>query len=58
MLRHAFPVTVNPPVSLVLKVAKVVQVKDAPIVAGAIHARARYLASYDRRHLLYQRQAI
>lgn len=43
---------VDPPKSLVLEVAKVVAVKDAPIVAGAISAQTGYLATYDRRHLL------
>jgi predicted nucleic acid-binding protein len=44
----------DPPVSLVLQVAQVVAGKDAPIVAGAISARATFLATYDRKHLLRQ----
>jgi predicted RNA polymerase sigma factor len=28
--------------------------KDAPIVAGAVHALAKFLATYDRKHLLAQ----
>jgi predicted nucleic acid-binding protein len=58
MLRAAFRVTVDPPASLVLDVARVIEVKDAPIIAGAIHARARFLATYDRRHLLGRREII
>ena len=43
---------------LVLRVAKVIEVKDAPIVAAAIRAKADYLATYDRRHLLNIRDQI
>ena len=32
--------------------------KDASIVAGAIAAKADYLVSYDRKHLLHQKQKI
>ena len=49
---------VNPPTSLVQRVARVVAVKDAPIVAGAITAKATYLATYDRKHLLRQASVI
>ena len=35
-----------------------VAVKDAPIVAAAVHAGAHYLATYDRRHLLSQAEQI
>lgn len=43
---------VDPSRAQVLRAARVVDVKDAPIVAGAFRARADYLATYDRRHLL------
>jgi predicted nucleic acid-binding protein len=46
--------TVDPPADLVREAARIVAVKDAPIVAGAVHAKAAYLASYDRKHLLAQ----
>jgi predicted nucleic acid-binding protein len=49
---------VDPPVALVRRVAGVVAPKDAPIVAAALEAGAAYLASYDRKHLLRQREAI
>src|SRR3990172_12129627 len=48
----------DPPVSLVLQVAEVVIPKDAPIVAAAIAAQARYLATYDRKHLLQKKEEI
>lgn len=35
-----------------------VEVKDAPIVAGAVKAKADYLVSYDRKHLLQYKQEI
>ncbi len=40
--------------ALVQRVAKVVELRDAAIVAGAMSGRAQYLATYDRRHLLSQ----
>ncbi|MGI8828131.1 MAG: PIN domain-containing protein [Chloroflexota bacterium] len=43
---------VHPSKERVLEVARIVELKDAPIVAGAIEAGAQYLATYDRRHLL------
>ncbi len=43
---------VDPPKATVLAVAETVAVKDAPIVAAAMCARAQCLATYDRRHLL------
>jgi predicted nucleic acid-binding protein len=59
LFRDAFaPTVVNPPTALVLAVAKVVAVKDAPIVAAAIQASSTYLATYNRRHLLQQRATI
>jgi predicted nucleic acid-binding protein len=48
----------RPSRTLVLRVAQVVQPKDAPVVAGAIEAGARYVATYDRRHLLRQAHSI
>jgi predicted nucleic acid-binding protein len=45
---------VNPPAALVQQVAADIALKDAPIVAGAVHATAKFLATYDRRHLLAQ----
>ncbi|MDQ3702573.1 MAG: hypothetical protein M3442_16860, partial [Chloroflexota bacterium] len=50
--------SVDPPKELVVSVAQVIEIKDAPIVAGAIEARADYLASFDRRHLLSQAELI
>jgi hypothetical protein len=50
--------TVDPDPELVRRVAKVVVLKDAPIVAGAFEANAPYLASYDRKHLLRQAAVI
>lgn len=46
------PEVVSPVKALVLKVSKVVEAKDAPIVAGAISSKADYLVSFDRKHLL------
>jgi predicted nucleic acid-binding protein len=43
---------VNPTVAMVTDVARLIEPKDAPIVAGAITAGASYLVSYDRRQLL------
>lgn len=42
----------------ILKAAKIIVGKDAPIVAGAVKASADYLVSYDRKHLLKQKQEI
>ena len=42
----------DPSPSLVQQVATDIALKDAPIVAGAIHTGAAYLATYDRKHLL------
>jgi predicted nucleic acid-binding protein len=49
---------VNPPAMLVRQVAMDIELKDAPIVAGAIHATAKFLATYDRKHLLAQAAVI
>ena len=45
---------VDPPAALVRQVAADIALKDAPIVAGAIHAAAEFPATYDRKHLLAQ----
>lgn len=45
---------VDPPEDLVRETGTFVAAKDAPIVAAAVHAKADYLASYDRKHLLAQ----
>lgn len=42
----------DPSPSLVQQVATEIALKDAPIVAGAIHSGAEFLATYDRKHLL------
>jgi predicted nucleic acid-binding protein len=48
----------DPPGALILAVARVIEPKDAPIVAGAISAGADFLATYDRAHLLTQAELI
>jgi predicted nucleic acid-binding protein len=45
---------VDPPAALVRQVSVDIALKDAPIVAGAVHAGAGFLATYDRKHLLAQ----
>jgi predicted nucleic acid-binding protein len=42
----------DPPTALVRQVAADIALKDAPIVAGAVHAEAKFLVTYDRKHLL------
>jgi predicted nucleic acid-binding protein len=49
---------VNLPAFLVQEVAANIALKDSPIVAGAIHAEAKHLATYDRKHLLAQSELI
>lgn len=44
----------TPEASLVLDVAKTIELKDAPIVAAAIVGGADYLATHDAKHLLSQ----
>lgn len=44
--------------SKILKTAKIVEAKDAPIVAGAVASKADYLVSYDRKHLLRHKKEI
>jgi predicted nucleic acid-binding protein len=48
----------NPGPATVRRVHRVLPTKDAPIIAGALKARARYLVTLDRRHLLSQRDLI
>jgi predicted nucleic acid-binding protein len=45
---------VDPPAVLVQQVGADIALKDAPIVAGAVHAAVEFLATYDRKHLLAQ----
>jgi predicted nucleic acid-binding protein len=52
MLALASLQDIDPSAALVQRVATKVAMKDAPIVAGAAYARARYLATYDQKHLL------
>lgn len=52
------PEVVSPVKALVLKVSKVIEAKDAPIIAGAISAKADYLVSFDRKHLLQHKKEI
>lgn len=42
---------INPTKNQIRKVIKSIEAKDAPIVAGAISAKADYLVTYDRKHL-------
>jgi len=43
---------VEPTKAAVHTVAETIEAKDAPIVAAAIAAKASFLATYDRKHLL------
>lgn len=56
--RNLFTHIVDPATPLVRRVAEVVEVKDAPIVAAAMTAAVDYLASYDQKHLLKQKDII
>lgn len=49
---------VEPPAALVRQVAMTIVLKDAPVVAGAIHDAVTFLATYDRKDLLSKRQEI
>ena len=49
---------IDPPANLVSSVARIVELKDSPIVAAAVEAGAAYLATYDRKHLLRLKQEI
>jgi predicted nucleic acid-binding protein len=48
----------DPPLDRVLEVARLVEFKDAPIVAGALQGRATLLATHDARHLLHKAEHI
>ena len=48
----------EPPAALVQQAAMVVVAKDAEVVAGAVHARATFVATYDRKDLLSKREEI
>jgi len=52
------PWIVDPPDWLIQEVAETIELKDAPIVAAAVHGRATFLATYDRRHLLSEAERI
>lgn len=49
---------VAPGRDLVIEIARRIEPKDTPVVAGAIVAGATYLVSYDRRHLLREADLI
>lgn len=42
----------EPPRNLIQRAETIVDPKDVPIVAAAVHAAAAYPATYDRRHLV------
>ncbi len=48
----------DPPIDRVVEVAGLVELKDAPIVAGALQAKAAFLATHDARHLLQKAEQI
>lgn len=52
------PQVVRPSKLQVSKTSKVIDIKDAPIVAGAIKSKADYLVTYDRKHLLSHKKEI
>jgi predicted nucleic acid-binding protein len=52
------PFITNPTKAQVLKAAQIVHLKDAPIVAAAVKAKADYLATHDVKHLLSHAKAI
>jgi predicted nucleic acid-binding protein len=49
---------VTPTQAAVEQAAKMIESKDAAIVAAAMAARAQYLATYDRKHLLAKKAEI
>lgn len=57
-ITRALPEPVKPPLALVERAMQLVEPKDAPIVAAAAFAKADYLVTYDRRHLLAKRAEI
>lgn len=48
----------EPAVALVQQAAIVVVAKDAEIVAGAVQARAPFVATYDRKDLISKREEV
>jgi uncharacterized protein len=52
------PFVTRPTKAEVLKVVQIVHLKDAPIVAAAVKAKAEYLATHDVKHLLNHTKAI
>jgi predicted nucleic acid-binding protein len=52
------PSIVNPAKEIVDECMRVVDAKDAPIVAGARMCQAEWLVSYDRQHLVNQSERI
>lgn len=52
------PEVVSPTKTFILKASKVVELKDAPIVAGASYSKADYLVTFDRKHLLLHKREI
>jgi predicted nucleic acid-binding protein len=52
------PYITRPSKAEVLQAAKIVHLKDAPIVAAAAKGKADYLATHDVKHLLTHGQAI
>lgn len=48
----------DPPLEHVQEAAKVVNLKDAPILAAAQSARADYLVTLDKKHFLKARQEV
>ena len=43
---------VSPTAAVIAEAASITADKDAPIISAAVQARARFLATYDRQHLL------
>lgn len=59
LLGQVLPAAVlDPPGSLILHVSQVIELKDAAIVAGAIHATCTHLVTFDRKHLLSRKDII
>jgi predicted nucleic acid-binding protein len=52
------PESSRPTKAEVLRAAKIVHLKDAPIVAAAARSKAEYLATHDVKHLLNHATAI
>ncbi len=50
--------SVQPTLTQIIKAAKIIEAKDAPIVAGAIQAKVDFLVSFDRKHLLLRKKEI